>query len=71
MLRPDTFWTSRVSCKEWRTHVEGASLALAGLVAAGAAKGNWWITAAFAAIPAAGIVYALKLAGTLPETPSR
>lgn len=46
-------------------------LALAGLIAAGAAKGNWWIPAAFASIPAAGIVYALKLARTLPETPSR
>ena len=48
-----------------------ADLALAGLIAAGAAKGNWWIPAAFAAIPAAGIVYTLKLAGTLPESPSR
>ena len=48
-----------------------ALLALAGLIAPGATKGDWWIPAAFAAIPAAGIVYALKLAGTLPEAPSR
>lgn len=54
-----------------QTLTMAVDLALAGLIAAGAAKGNWWIPAAFAAIPAAGIVYALKLAGTLPGSPSR
>ena len=41
-----------------RTLTLAADLALAGLIAAGTAKGNWWIPAAFATIPAVGIVCA-------------
>ena len=48
-----------------------ADISLVGLIASGYAEGNWWYPAAFASIPAAGIVYALRLAGTLPKPPSR
>ena len=48
-----------------------SDISLVGLIASGAAEGNWWFPAAFASIPAAGIVYALRLAGTLPKPPSR
>ncbi len=48
-----------------------ADTTLVGLIASGYSEGNWLYPAAFALIPAAGIVYALRLAGTLKEPPSR
>ena len=44
-----------------------ADLILVGLIAGGYVEGNWLYPAAFASIPAAGIVYALRFAGTLPK----
>ena len=44
-----------------------ADLILVWLIAGGYAEGNWLYPAAFASIPTVGIVYALRLAGTLPK----
>ena len=50
-----------------QTLTVAADISLVGLIATGYAEGNWWYPAAFASIPAAGIVYALRLATTLKE----
>ena len=46
-------------------------ITLAALMAGGSVKGDWWVPASLASIPTAGIVYTLRLAGTLPKRPSR
>ena len=38
-----------------------ADAVVAGLIAAGTVKGDWWLPLIFSAIPAVGIVYALTL----------
>lgn len=46
-------------------------ITLAGLMASGSVEGDWWVPTSLASIPTAGIVYTLRLAGTLREPASR